>query len=146
MTSNIDVIQLFGILDEPQGQQLRQMVSDLIKEGRRTILLDCADVEFIDSAGLGALTTVLTQIRSRGGYLALCGTNEQVKLLFELTNINKLFEVFSSPEVFYQSILRQVLRESHASAWAKRAAPHQRLNQQEPVSTDSPKQAVNLWV
>lgn len=144
MTSNIDVIQLFGIVDEPQGQQLRQMVSDLIKEGRRTILLDCADVEFIDSAGLGALTIVLKQIRARGGYLALCGTNEQVKLLFELTNVNKLFEVFSSPEVFYQSVLRQVLRESHTSAWAKRAAPHSRLNQKESAAVDS--QKLDVWV
>lgn len=101
MNSNVEVIQLIGILDGIQGSQLRRTISDLIRAGTRVILLDCTAVEFMDSAGLGALVTVLRQTQAHGGCLALCGINDQIRMLFELTNTNRLFEVFASPEAFY---------------------------------------------
>lgn len=122
MNYNVEIIQLSGILDATQGQRLRQLVSEILEAGNRTILLDCATVDFMDSAGLGALAVVLKQVRASGGHLALCGTNDQIKMLFELTNMNKLFEIFASPEVFYQFILRKVVQQSRASAWNKKTA------------------------
>ncbi len=122
MNYNVEIIQLSGILDEAQGQRLRCLVDEIIEAGNRTVLLDCAAVDFMDSAGLGSLVAVLKQLRAKGGHLALCGTNDQVKMLFELTNMNKLFDIFASPEVFYQFILRKVIEQSRVSAWDKRTA------------------------
>lgn len=120
MNYNVEVIQLSGILDDAQGRELRRLVTDVLDGGNRTILLDCANVEFMDSAGLGALVLSLKQVRAKSGHLALCGTNEQIKELFELTNMNRLFEMFASPEVFYQFILRKVIQHSRTSAWNKK--------------------------
>lgn len=102
--SQIKVIQLSGILDGIRGGQLRRKIDEVIKTGNRVILVDCSAVEFMDSSGLGALVMALKQIRSIGGRMSLCGINDQIKMLLELTDMDSVFEVFVSLEAFKQSI------------------------------------------
>jgi anti-sigma B factor antagonist len=102
--TNLRVIQTAGILDGLSGGNLRHRVDDTLKAGSKLILVDCTAVEFMDSSGLGALVMALKQTKSVGGRLALCGINDQIKMLLELTDMDSAFEIFANREAFEQVI------------------------------------------
>ncbi|MDJ1169738.1 STAS domain-containing protein [Roseofilum sp. BLCC_M154] len=104
MSQIIKQIQPSGILDSTKAGQFRDEVSALVQSGADTILIDLKDVTFIDSSGLGALVAALKTVRSAGGKLLICSINEQVRMLFELTSMDRVFEVLSSREEFERQL------------------------------------------
>lgn len=104
MSQTIKHLQPSGILDSTKAGQFRDEVSALVQSGADAILIDLKDVTFIDSSGLGALVAALKTVRSAGGKLFICSINEQVRMLFELTSMDRVFEVFSSREEFEQKL------------------------------------------
>jgi anti-anti-sigma factor len=104
MNPNVQIIQVSGILDGINGVQLRRTIDEMLKAGSRVILIDCTRVEFMDSSGLGALVVALKQTKLSGGQLSLCGINDQIKMLLDLTHMNKMFEIFPNCEAFKQSV------------------------------------------
>jgi anti-sigma B factor antagonist len=105
MSSSIKVIQPSGILDGTQALQFRQEIAEAVQGGVEIIVVDFKNVTFMDSSGLGALVLSLKTVRSGGAKLFLCSINEQIKMLFELTNMDRVFEIFSSREELEQKIL-----------------------------------------
>ncbi|MDJ1172973.1 STAS domain-containing protein [Roseofilum capinflatum] len=97
-------IQPSGILDSTKASQFREEVNTLVQSGADLILIDLKEVTFIDSSGLGALVAALKTVRSAGGKLFICSINEQVRMLFELTSMDRVFEVYNSREEFEQSL------------------------------------------
>lgn len=105
MSSNVKVIHPAGIIDGTAGDQLRRDVSQLIDQGADIILLDLEKVTFMDSSGLGKLVITLKSVKAAGKKLFICSVNEQVRMLFELTSMNRIFEVFANQAEFNQVIL-----------------------------------------
>ncbi|HIK36859.1 MAG: STAS domain-containing protein [Geminocystis sp.] len=95
MLPQVKVLRPEGMLDASKSTQFRQQIKDIINEGARYILIDLKKVNFIDSSGLGALVLALKMVKEKGGKLFLMSLNEQVKMLFELTNTGHLFEVIN---------------------------------------------------
>jgi anti-sigma B factor antagonist len=95
-----EIIQFSGILDGPRTQEIRDCINQAIEQGAETILVDLKDVTFMDSSGLGALVTSLKDVRAAGGKLCICSVNEQVKILFELTSMDRVFEIFRDQSDF----------------------------------------------
>lgn len=100
MSANIKIIPLIGILDGTKTQDLRDRVDQGIAQGAETILIDLKEVTFMDSSGLGALVTALKAARSAGRKLCVCSVNEQVKILFELTSMDRVFLIFRDQAEF----------------------------------------------
>lgn len=96
----IKVIQPSGILDSTNGNRLRRDVNDAIESGAVTVLINCQDVVFMDSSGLSALVMVLKTMREAGRKLSLCSINDQLRMLFELTSMENVFEVFPNQDEF----------------------------------------------
>jgi anti-anti-sigma factor len=107
MSLNLQVIHPTGILDSTQTNQLRNEVNAVIDAGTKVILVDLKDVSFMDSSGLGVLVTALKTVRSAGGKLCVCSLNEQIKILFELTSMDRVFEIFTDQHEFLQAIKDQ---------------------------------------
>jgi anti-sigma B factor antagonist len=105
MNSHIKVVQPSGILDSTKTNQFRAEISELVNGGAKTILVNLKDVTFIDSSGLGALVIALKTVRSAGARFYICSINEQVRILFELTSMDQVFEVFPDQAAFEESIL-----------------------------------------
>ncbi len=103
MSSYVKVIRPAGILDSTCGNQLRREISDLVEAKQINILIDCKDVEFMDSSGLSCLIMSLKKARAVGGYLGLSNVNAQLKLLLELTAMDNVLQVFDGPAAFIQS-------------------------------------------
>jgi len=60
----------------------------------RNLVLSMAAVQSVDSAGIGALVTILKQVRKGGGRLGLVGVNPQVRSLLEVIRLTTVFEIF----------------------------------------------------
>ena len=68
-------------------------------------LVDFQNVTFMDSSGLGYLVLAFKYLREVDSKLLMCSVNEQIRILFELTGMDKVFTVFSNQEEFNQSPL-----------------------------------------
>ncbi len=105
MSSAVKVVQPTGILDGTQAAEFRQEVSELVESGADIILIDFKDVTFMDSSGLGALVLALKTVRAAGGKMYICSVHEQIKMLFELTSMDRVFDIFSTREDFESEVL-----------------------------------------
>lgn len=105
MSPVVKVVQPSGILDGTKAGQFRQEISDLVKSNVDIVLIDFQDVTFMDSSGLGALVLALKTVRAAGGKLFVCSVNEQIKMLFELTSMDRVFEIFPTREDFEESVV-----------------------------------------
>jgi anti-sigma B factor antagonist len=84
-------------IDASGAANFKGHFTDWIGEGRRLIVLDLAEVDFIDSSGLVAIVSVLKTITPEGE-LAICCMRESVMSLFRLTRMNRVFRIFGSRE------------------------------------------------
>ena len=100
MSSAVKVVQPSGILDGVRGNQLRRDISDVVASGADIVLIDLQDVTFMDSSGLSSLISAQRMVRTAGGKLFICSINDQAKMLFELTKMNRVFEIFADREEF----------------------------------------------
>ena len=96
MSSVVQIIEPKGILDGTKASDFRDNIDRSIKNGAAIILVDFKDVTFMDSSGLGLLVLSLKTVRKAGSKIFLCSINEQVKMLFELTSMDGVFEIFDN--------------------------------------------------
>jgi anti-sigma B factor antagonist len=73
---------------------LRTEVLDQINNGSKKILLNLAEVTYIDSAGLGELTGSFTSVRNRDGQLKLLSLTKRVHDLMQITKLYTVFDVY----------------------------------------------------
>ncbi|MBY5282898.1 STAS domain-containing protein, partial [Aphanizomenon flos-aquae CCAP 1446/1C] len=92
MDSQVKMIQPQGIFNSKNGQQLLEEVDQLTSD-IKTILIDFQDVTFMDSSGFSALLVTLKTVRQKNVRLVICSINEQIKMIFDMTNTNQVFEV-----------------------------------------------------
>jgi anti-anti-sigma factor len=104
MSPVVKVIEPSGILDSTQGSVFRQEVNSLVETGAQIVLVDFQDVTFMDSSGLGALVLALKTVRAAGGKLFICSINEQIRMLFELTSMDRVFQIFANREEFSKAV------------------------------------------
>ena len=73
---------------------LREEVRDQLGQGNNKILLNLAEVNYIDSAGLGELTGSYMSVKNRGGALKLLHLTKRVHDLMQITKLYTIFDVF----------------------------------------------------
>lgn len=91
--SGVLVVSVDGQLVVANRQELKQMVLKALEEGESRFVIDFSGTGYIDSSGLGVLVSVSKKIREAGGELRLCGLNEDLRMLFELTKLDTLFTI-----------------------------------------------------
>ena len=62
------------------------------------MVLDLSRLRFVDSSGMGAMLSCLRQLSAKGGDLKLCGMSKQVRGLFELVRMHRIFEIYGTRE------------------------------------------------
>jgi anti-sigma B factor antagonist len=91
----VEVVQINGRIELGEGSAaVREVVRDLLAKGRKKILLDLSDVDYIDSSGLGSLVSAFTSVRNDGGALKLVYLTKKVQDLLQMTRLFTVFEVF----------------------------------------------------
>ncbi len=83
--------------------QLREAIRRLLQSGARKILLNLANVPYMDSAGLGELVRAYTTVRREGGELKLLNLTARIQDLLTITKLISVFESFDSEEAALKS-------------------------------------------
>ncbi len=82
------------ILDEQNIQVIGEQLFSLIDElNRKKLLLNFGNVEYMSSAALGKLITLNKKVQTAGGRLVLCNIDPQIREVFEITKLDKLFVI-----------------------------------------------------
>lgn len=105
MSPVVKAIEPAGLLDGTKATVLRKEIDEILANGANIVLIDLKEVTFIDSSGLGALVSALKSVRGNGGKLFLCSINAQVRMLFELTSMDRVFQIYANRDEFNKAVL-----------------------------------------
>jgi anti-sigma B factor antagonist len=105
MNSDVKVVQPVGILDGIHGNRLRQEIADLVQAGIKHILIDCSQISFVDSSGLGALVMMMKAAKQAQGQFAICSVNDQVKILLDITSMDRVLTILPNQAAFFSQLL-----------------------------------------
>ncbi len=85
-------------LDAHNSGELKTQMLNLFEEGKNNLVVNLEEVRFVDSSGLGALVSGFKNASARSGSLKLCGLQPQVKSMFELTRLHRVFEIYPNAD------------------------------------------------
>ena len=101
---SVTVVDLSGRITLGEGSALlRNTIRELLEEKRFKILLNLADINYIDSAGIGELVSAYTAVKNRNGDLKLLNLTKKVHDLMQITRLFTVFEVHSNEAAALQS-------------------------------------------
>jgi anti-sigma B factor antagonist len=87
------------ILDEPTIQVIAEQLFSLVdQDGRRKLLLNFSDVEYLSSAALGKLINLQNKLDAGQGKLAMCSVFPQILEVLAVTKFDKIFKIFPDEE------------------------------------------------
>ena len=90
----VTIIDCSGRITLGEGSVvLRDTVRDLLSKGQKKILLNLADVNYIDSSGIGELVSAFTSVQRQGGELKLLHLTKKVHDLLQITKLYTVFDV-----------------------------------------------------
>jgi anti-sigma B factor antagonist len=84
-------------------QSIRKTVADLLQTGSKNILLNFAEVGYIDSSGIGELVSTYTTVSNSGGRLKLLNLTKRIRQLLAITKLLTVFETFENEEAALES-------------------------------------------
>jgi len=87
------VAKVSGELDVATAPKLRERLTEAIDAGSTRLVVDLADVDFVDSTGLGVLVGALRRAREGGGEVRLVCTNHRILKVFQATGLHEVFRI-----------------------------------------------------
>lgn len=86
-------IILSGEIDIYTSQSFKNELNEVVKSTKGDILIDCKELSYIDSTGLGILVGALKEIRKEDNNIYICNLKDNIKKLFLITGLDKLFKI-----------------------------------------------------
>jgi anti-sigma B factor antagonist len=83
-------------LDAHNSDELKAEMNRLFESGTKDLLVDLKEVRFIDSSGLGVLVSGFKNASTHQGSIKLCNLQAQVKSMFELTRLHRVFDIYQT--------------------------------------------------
>jgi len=100
----VTVVDLSGRIVLGDGSALlRTTIRKLLADERKKILLNLADVDYIDSSGIGELVSGFTAVKNQSGDLKLLYLTKKVRDLLQITKLYTVFDVFTDESTAVQS-------------------------------------------
>lgn len=94
--SDVSEVRIDGIVDTNTAGELEETIDSLLNRERYRIIVDLAGVEYISSAGWGAIISKIRDIRSKKGDIILSGMVANVREVYELLEFDNVFKHFRS--------------------------------------------------
>ncbi len=99
IVDNIAVLSLSGeLIGEPGTVNLKDKIQSLITDDIKNVVIDLADVTYINSSGLGTLISVLNLLKNAGGDLKLSRIGDKLQNLFMITQLIKVFDTYETQD------------------------------------------------
>ena len=96
--NGVTVLAPTGRLDIAGAPALKEAIGEAVKNGPPKVVIDMEGVSFVDSTGLGSVIAALKQIRNSQGELRLAAPNQQVRVVLELTTLDRVFPYYATVE------------------------------------------------
>jgi anti-anti-sigma factor len=111
-TRNLEDIAIFDIKGEIRRSDtvettLHQLVKAQLERGRKNILLNFQDVEFVDSFGVGEILASYISVQNLGGKLKLARISKKLYLVFQVTMLTRVLEIFDSEDAALESFKKR---------------------------------------
>jgi anti-sigma B factor antagonist len=102
--NGVSVVEIDGriVLGE-ESNSFRERIKQLLAAGKKKIVLNLANVTYIDSAGLGTLVATFHSARSQGATLKLANLGTKFKEVLQVTKLMTVFDVYDSETAAIQS-------------------------------------------
>lgn len=100
---DIFICRLEGEIDFNNSPDLRKSFIKLIENQAKKVILDLEKVTYVDSSGLATLVEMLQKLKNSDGQLKLTNLQEKVRSVFEITKLEKIFEIYSQTQQAIES-------------------------------------------
>jgi anti-sigma B factor antagonist len=91
---DVDILYLDGALDAYSFPRLEYSLNQLREQQRHRIVLECSNLDYINSAALGALIGFARRARENGGDLKIAALTPKIYSIVELLGFDKIFQIF----------------------------------------------------
>ena len=98
------VVYLGGEVDLYTAPELKQELHRLVAEGATRLVIDMSETTFIDSTTLGVLLSVVKRVRPEGGTVVLVCPDRNVRRIFEITLLDRVFPIVDTREEAFDAI------------------------------------------
>ncbi|KGF73478.1 hypothetical protein DO97_18350 [Neosynechococcus sphagnicola sy1] len=106
ISTEIRVIQPTGFLSTANSAAFLEDFKRCFEADASIILVDLQEITFLDSSGLGTLIHMHTKLRLAGRRLCLCSLNEQALTLLEISDLDRVLEIFENQDAFFDEIVK----------------------------------------
>jgi anti-anti-sigma factor len=93
---DIVAVVLSGKLDEENCNYLLDCVKEEILEGRTKLILDCGQLNYVSSMGLGMLVRIHSRMKKLGGDVKLAAVQSTVSKILSVVGLNRIFQIYST--------------------------------------------------
>ncbi len=90
------VVSLQGAIDLHHAPDVHRALVSACDDKPRRLIVNLTGVTYMDSSGIGTLVEVFRRVNAYKGQLALCGMNDRVHSVFEITKLDKFFKIFAT--------------------------------------------------
>lgn len=101
------VFQIQECLDAKAGSHIEKEVAAIAPGRPMLVLIDMSQVDFVDSSGLFTLVSVLRSAREKGVRLVLCNLKATVRLIFEISQLDRVFEIYENTEAVLKTLVSE---------------------------------------
>jgi anti-sigma B factor antagonist len=99
----VSVVEVTGKLTSFESGALRNSIAQLLKEGRKLILLNLSGLVYLDSSGIGDLVHTYMSVIKRGGEMKVVGLSDKVEEILKITQLYQVFQEFQDERTALQS-------------------------------------------
>ena len=100
---NVSVVEVTGKLTSLESGALRNSIAQLLKEGRKQILLNLRGLLYLDSSGVGDLVHTYMSVIKSGGEMKVVGLTDKVEEILKITQLYQVFQEFQDEQSALQS-------------------------------------------
>ncbi len=98
VNGNVKILALSGSFDTFTAGWARQWMEEATKIPPAYLVINLSDVQFLDSTALSTLVQGMKRAREHKGDMRLCGLQQPVRMIFELTRLDRVFEIYSTED------------------------------------------------
>ncbi|MDP8299663.1 MAG: STAS domain-containing protein [Candidatus Tantalella remota] len=96
--NGVTIVRMNGDIDINSAPDVKKSFDTTVSEKKDKVVINLKEVGYVDSSGLATLVEILKNLRSYGGKLKLTNLSAKVKGLFEITKLDKLFDIVPEEE------------------------------------------------
>jgi anti-sigma B factor antagonist len=109
---DISILSVNGFLDAHTAPRFEKSMQEEVDAGRFRMIVDCARLTYISSAGLGVFMSFVEDVREKGGDIKICGLTDSVYQVFDILGFPALFDVVPDRQAAIDKFCGRAAKES----------------------------------